>query len=263
VLPIVFGLLLSEHPEVRAKQHAALTAAHGKALADAAWHEGNGLASLHPMLRLPLAELAFPALRSRPRPEQDAIMASVHALIHADGRLTVSEYCLSRLLHEEMYEAVHHTPSWGKRRYTLSASRGAAATLLATLAFVGNQHPAAAEQAFHAGVSGLYPEQRLPYAPPPQGVSALEQVWPALDGLGPDDKERLVQAMVAVIGNDGQLTVTELELLRTICAMVHCPLPPLAQQQPGPAGPTGPAGPGGHAAPQPRGTASVYPRRPS
>jgi Zn-dependent protease with chaperone function len=255
VLPLVFGLLLSEHQEVRVKQHDVLSARHGKALADAAWHEGNTLAALHPMLRLPLAELAFPALRSRPRPEQDAVMASVHALIQADGRLTVSEYCLSRLLQEEMYEAVHHNPSWGKRHYTLSASRGAAATLLATLAYVGNQNPAAAEQAFHAGIAALYPQQRLPYAPPAQGVSALEQVWASLDGLGPDDKERLVQAMVAVIGNDGQLTVTELELLRTICAMLHCPLPPLAQQQPGPAG--------GPATPRPQGAAPVHPPRPA
>jgi Zn-dependent protease with chaperone function len=256
VLPLVFGLLLSEHQEVRVKQHAALSARHGKTLADAAWNEGNGLAALHPMLRLPLAELAFPALRNRPRPEQDAIMASVHALILADGRLTVSEYCLSRLLQEEMYEAVHRAPSWGKRRYSLSAGRGAAATLLATLAYVGNRDPAAAEQAFHAGVAGLFPQQRLPYAPPEQGVSALEQVWPALDGLNPADKELLVQAMVTVIGHDGQLTVTELELLRTICAMVHCPLPPLAEQQPGPAG-------GDAATPRPRGAAPAHPPRPA
>ncbi|HEY8473624.1 MAG TPA: M48 family metallopeptidase [Natronosporangium sp.] len=250
-LPLVFGLLLSEHPEVRQAQHQVLASRHGKPLADAAWHEGNTLASLHPMLRLPLAELAFPALRNRPRPEQDAIMTTVHALIRADGRLTVSEYCLSRLLHEELYEAVHHTPSWGQRRYTLHASRDAAATLLATLAAVGNQQPAAAEQAFHAGVAALFPQQRLPYAPPAEGVTALEQVWAQLDGLQPADKERLVQAMVAVIGNDGQLTVTELELLRTICAMLHCPLPPLAQQQPGATGPGVPP------PPPARGTASV------
>lgn len=225
VVPLVFGLLLSEHEQVRTNQHAALAARHGKPIADAAWREAGALATLHPLLRLPLAEVAFPALRARPRPEQDAILDSVYALIQADGRLTVSEYCLSRLLHEELYEAVHHQPPWGRRRYTLPASRGAATVLLATLASAGHRDVAAAEQAFAAGAARLFPGQQLRYAPPAEGVPALEQVWPALDGLNPADKELLLQAMVTVIGHDGEMTVPELELLRTICAMLHCPLP--------------------------------------
>jgi Zn-dependent protease with chaperone function len=227
VVPLVFGLLLSEHEQVRVSQHAALVARHGQPIADAAWQEAGRLSALHPMLRLPLAEVAFPALRGRPRPEQDAVMASVHALIQADGRLSVSEYCLSRLLHSELYEAVHHTPPWGRRRYSLAASRGAAGTLLAVLATAGHTDRSAAEQAFHAGVATLLPGQQLPYSPPAEGVTALEQVWPALDGLNPADKELLLRAMVTVIGHDGEMTVPELELLRTICAMLHCPLPPL------------------------------------
>jgi Zn-dependent protease with chaperone function len=250
VLPLVFGLLMSEQEQVRVNQHAALVARHGQAVADAAWQEGGALTALHPMLRLPLAELAFPALRHRPRAEQDAIIGSIHALIQADGRISVSEYCLSRLLHEEMYEAEHRSPSWGKRRYSLSASRGAAATLLATLAHAGNEHPGAAEQAFQAGVARLFPQQQLPYAPPAAGVAALEQVWPALDGLNPADKELLVQSMVTVIAHDELMTVTEMELLRTICAMLHCPLPPLAAQPP--------VG-GGAGAPHPHGAAAVRP----
>jgi Zn-dependent protease with chaperone function len=229
VVPLVFGLLLSEHEQVRTSQHAALAARHGSAVADAAWREAGALSTLPPLLRLPVAELAFPALRSRPRPEQDAIMDSVHALIKADGRLSVSEYCLSRLLHEELYEAVHHRPSWGRRRYSLPASRGAASTLLATLAAAGHTEPGAAQRAYEAGVARLLPGQRLPYSPPAAGVTALEQTWQALDGLNPADKELLLQAMVTVIGHDGQMTVAELELLRTICAMLHCPLPPLVE----------------------------------
>lgn len=242
VLPLVFGLLLGEQEEVRANQHAALAARHGQAVADAAWQEGSTLASLHPMLRLPLAELAFPALRHRPRAEHDAVIASVRALVEADGRLTVSEYCLSALLHAELYEAVHRAPPWGRRRYSLAASRGAAATLLATLAHAGHPEPAAAEPAFHAGAARLFPQQRLPYRPPEAGVLALQQVWPALDGLNPADKELLVQALVAVVAHDEQMTVAEMELLRTVCALLHCPLPPLAQQLPTPAGDTAAGG---------------------
>lgn len=230
VLPLVFGLLLSAHPQVRSHQHAVLTARHGKAVADVAWREGEALASLHPMLRLPLAEVAFPALRERP--ERDAAMATVHALIQADGRLSVHEYCLSRLLHEELYEAGHRAPSWGRRRYSLPASRSAALTLLAALAQEGHRDPQAAAQAFAAGAQRLFPGEPAAYAPPPHGVASLEAVWAPLDGLAADDKRRLVESMVAVISHDGKMTVAEAELLRTICAMLHCPLPPLAETVP-------------------------------
>ncbi|MGH8775371.1 MAG: hypothetical protein ACRDWI_09445 [Jiangellaceae bacterium] len=171
----MFGLELTGEQEVRVPQHAALAARHGAAVADATWHEAGALTGLHPMLRLPLAELAFPALRDRPRPEQDTVLASVQTLIEADGRLSVSEYCLSRLMHAELYEAIHHTPAWGRRRYSLSASRGAAGLLLATLAHAGHGEPAAAEAAFHAGVAVLLSGQRLRHAPLAEGVLALEQ----------------------------------------------------------------------------------------
>jgi hypothetical protein len=38
--------------------------------------------------------------------------------------------------------------------------------------------------------------------------------------------------MVTVIGHDGVMTVSEIELLRTVCAVLHCPLPPLAHARP-------------------------------
>ncbi|NUT37753.1 MAG: peptidase M48, partial [Hamadaea sp.] len=66
------------------------------------------------------------------------------------------------------------------------------------------------------------------YVPPPRGVVELEGVWTALDELAPADKSRLVQAVVAVIGADRSVSVAEAELLRTVCALLHCPLPPLS-----------------------------------
>jgi hypothetical protein len=38
--------------------------------------------------------------------------------------------------------------------------------------------------------------------------------------------------MVTVIGHDDVMTVAEIELLRTVCALLHCPLPPLADARP-------------------------------
>lgn len=233
VVALVFGLLLSGQPEVRRHQHAALASRYGEQAADAARQEADVVASLHPMLRLPLAELTVPALRHLDPSRQETVVASVETLVRADGRLSVSEYCLSRLVREELHEAMHRRPSWGRKRYSLSARRSAGATLLAILAGTGHEQADQAAAAFRSGIERLFPGADLSYQPPEQGVTALEQAWAPLDGLNPADKQLLVEAMVAVVSHDQRVTVTEMELLRTICALLHCPLPPLAEQAAG------------------------------
>jgi hypothetical protein len=234
VLPLVFGLLLAADPATRANQHAALSARYGGTLADAAVAEAGGLAGLHPVLRLPLAELAFPALRHRPRPAQEAVLACIHALIRADGRIEVFEYCLSRLLHRELYEAMHRSSPWGRqgRRAPQDVTNRAIATLLALLAQAGTTDQRAAGAAYLAGLARVVPGEPIPFDPPAEGAVALEGRWPALDGLDGPEKEFLVAGMVTVIGHDGVMTVSEFELLRTVCALLHCPLPPMAQARP-------------------------------
>ncbi|MQA23964.1 MAG: M48 family metalloprotease [Micromonosporaceae bacterium] len=227
VVPLMLGLLMSPQNEVRPRQHAAIAARHGKPLADAAWQDAAALSGLAPTLRLPLAELAFSALRRRSQPELEQVIGTISALIHADGRVDVFEYCLSALLHTELYELMHHRPPWGEQRRRLAASKAQVAALLAVLARVGDRDPRAAEAAYRAGLAAVLPGEAIPYAPPGQGITALDSVWPALDGLDGAEKALLVQSLVIVIGHDGVMTVQEVELLRTVCGVLHCPLPPM------------------------------------
>jgi hypothetical protein len=37
----------------------------------------------------------------------------------------------------------------------------------------------------------------------------------------------MVEAITEAIGHDGRVSVAEAELLRTICGVLHCPLPPM------------------------------------
>ena len=224
VVPLVLGLLLAEDPAARAAQHAVIAEQAGRPLADAAAAEADTLSGLHPLLRLPLAELSFPALRERAQLDREAVLGTVFALIHVDCRITPFEYCLSRLLYRELHESLdRRRPA----RTTLDANIPAAATLLSVLAQAGHADQAGAERAFAAGMRRvLRGRPPVPYLVPERGVVELEIVWDPLDGLAPADKALLVQAAVDAISQDGVLTVTELELLRTVCGLLHCPLPP-------------------------------------
>ncbi len=46
-----------------------------------------------------------------------------------------------------------------------------------------------------------------------------------LDQLQPQAKQKLIEALVRTVANDGMLKVEESELLRTTCALLHCPMP--------------------------------------
>ncbi|MCW4352999.1 M48 family metallopeptidase [Hoyosella sp. YIM 151337] len=228
VVPLIYGLLLSADHDVRTQQHAILVGKYGRELADAAWQAGGELQHLDPHLRLPLVEIAFPALRNREPDQIREIMATLSDLIAADGRVSVFEYCLGTLVFSGLHEVLTHKPRWSGSGQRLHSSRAAVTPLLAVLARVGNDEPRAAEKAFRAGMNVVYPGDDVRFELPQEGILALEHVWPAVDGLNGQDKAKLIEALVTTVMDNGRVTLEEAELLRTVCAVLHCPMPPLA-----------------------------------
>ena len=231
VVPLILALLLDEDLAVQHKQHAEIAARLGRetaVLAQALRTEQLG--ALHPMQRLPLAALAFPVLRLRPRPELNVVLDTLHAMVNTDGHVSVFEYCLGTLLLHQLREALdpsRHAP-FGRRRIT--HAKREAAILLALVAQAGHDNPHDALRAYLAGLQRVLPREHLDYAPPAEGVLALEMVWPALNSLNPAAKQLLIEAVTVAVSHDGRVRVSEAELLRTVCGVLHCPLPPMLER---------------------------------
>jgi hypothetical protein len=128
-------------------------------------------------------------------------------------------------------EAIDPSRAWvpGDRRLRSADVTAAAVTLMAVMAQAGHASHADAARAYLAGLGRVYPRINAPYAPPKNMLEALDEVWPKLDHLEPMAKELLIEGLVAAISHDGQVSVSEAELLRTICASLHCPLPPMLE----------------------------------
>ena len=228
VMALVLGLLLDPDPAIAGVQLEEVRARLGKTIAvDAEQLQRQQLAGLHPMLRIPLAELSFPVLRRRPRPQLEAFLDAVHAVGMADGRLSLFEYCLGRVLTLQLRESLSPARHAGIGRRQPVALRSEIATLLAVVAGAGHGDEAGGRHAYLAGLQRILPGERIDYRPPSNAPLALEQLWVPLDALDPLAKRVLVEAVTAAISHDGRVTVAESELLRTVCAMLHCPLPPL------------------------------------
>jgi hypothetical protein len=155
------------------------------------------------------------------------LLAVLDELARADAVISVSEYCLIRLVGSYLLDAGSPAERSRPGRAPVSEMQDAALNLLAAVAAAGNEDPAAAERAFRAGLARLLPGVAMPYAPPAEPWRTLDAGWAALVELDPRNKQVVVEALVTAVRDDGVLTVAEAELLRTACALLHCPLPPL------------------------------------
>ena len=239
VVTLVLALLLDADAGVRDKQHGEIAARLGRdrAVMAAALREehlidsGSGPGqALHPMLRLPLASLCFPVLCRRPRPEMSRVLDAIHAVVNTDARVSVFEYCLGTLLKMQVRASLDPSRQrqFGRRR--IADARNEIATLLAVVARAGHDTEQDALRANHAGMQRVLPHEAIGFAVPGEGVIALEPVWPVLDSLDPHAKQLLVEAVTAAVSHDGRIRVAESELLRTVCAVLHCPLPPMLER---------------------------------
>jgi hypothetical protein len=199
-------------------------------------------------LRLPLLDLAMPALRQMSPRQHQAFRAQVEALMNADQRLSLFEYTLRCVLHRHLDAQFLPRRPTGPVHSSPQKLAPAMARVLALLAWEGQPEPDQAARAFDTGMRS-YLGGNHTYRLPPREECSLAEFDGALQTLrrsAPAVKRRIVGVCAACIQADQQVTVREAELLRAVCDTLDCPLPPLVvgetegrgtTSQPGEAGP--------------------------
>jgi Zn-dependent protease with chaperone function len=222
---LVLALLLSRDPEVRDRQLQILSKALG-ASNIAVIQQAVPLADgLDPMLRLPAVQQIFPALR-RAAPSQRRALAQIASdLIHADSRLDVFEFCLAKLLETLLHDDLEARTPHGK--LSLQDAQNEIFVLFVTLAQLGAHDDQAARMAYEAGMSSVFPLRRPQYQHLSDWPQRLSDALPRLEDLHPFAKKAVIEGLVKTIVSDDVMTVEEAELLRAVCALMHCPLPVL------------------------------------
>jgi hypothetical protein len=183
-------------------------------------------ASLDLYLRLPAIEAVFPGLLGLLPHEQHALLETLAAMEREDGQTELFESCLNLLVRHGLADGRHgaiamdHGSLWHAGR--------ALQTLLSIVAMHGAPDDVGARNAaYRAGTDFMGGAAAPPIAVPPNWAAALDASLGKLARLGPTDKRRIVAALTATVAHDGRLSLAEAELLRTLCAILRCPLPPL------------------------------------
>jgi Zn-dependent protease with chaperone function len=222
---LTLAMLLDPAGHLRHAQRQAVADALGADAGDALIRLHEAVGALPPGGRLPLLDQAMPALRALPVAESDAMLRIADTLIAADGRVALLEFLLLTTLRRRVgsQARIRRRPI----HRSLRELPDEAALVLSLIAHLRTSRPAA--EAYAAGRALL---EGLPAQPRPRdtlGREALTAALDRLDRLMPLAKPALVKACAATAWDDGDARVDwrAASALRTVCAALDAPMPPM------------------------------------
>ena len=224
---VICSLLLSRDDEIREDQLLRIVQVLGADSEAQVRALRQAMAGLERTQRLPLIEMAFPALRRRPESELIRFMGLIDELIEADGRVEVFEFALARLTARQIEDLLNPKRVSAGGSKTIGKLQSEALDLLMIVAAHGHDDPAQALAALRAGQTRLVGQTFDDSPRLDQWTQRLDRSMKALDALRLSEKKELMAALVNVVMHDGQVLPREYELVRVICGALHVPLPVL------------------------------------
>ena len=226
---LLYGLLLDGDAAMRGRQHFFVTNKAGPDALRLLSELEPALRALRPEHKLPLLQLALPALRHLPPASLAPFLDTLDELVHADGQVSTFEFALQKILTRTL--ALGEKPGASVVQvYSFNSVADEINVVLSALAHTASNAGVDTAGAFAAGADQLkLLDGKLALLEP--AACDFVRLDAALDKLatasGPI-KQRTLFAAAHVVGANGEFLVAEAELLRAIAAALDCPMPPLA-----------------------------------
>lgn len=183
------------------------------------------LSGLGAETRLPLIDMALPALKREPEETRRLFLEQLEALCNADDHFSLFEWTLMALARQQLDEQA------GRNRHTRFHRLGAVAQdlqqLFSVLVWAGGAKGEQAESLFRQYAGSLLPAARTLLPLSHCKTAKLFQAVDRLADLSPLLKGPVIDAAADLAMADGMLKTAEKELLRALSSLLECPLPPL------------------------------------
>jgi Zn-dependent protease with chaperone function len=226
---LIYFLLLDPRKEILGKQMSLIAKMAEPEVLQILESARPHLGSIPPELRLPILDLAIPALRLLSEGQYRAFIQLVKALVDADEKTDVFEYALQRVLTHYLDpvfdgQVVRRPANY----YSIRGLGQETSILLSVLARKGHELGVDAATAFQAAVETIQdPKTKFQLLDPE--LCTWDMLDGALDKLNEGSaqlKKLLLSAALTCLMHDKEITVEEVELFRAICAVLDCPAPP-------------------------------------
>ncbi|MFN3242003.1 MAG: M48 family metallopeptidase [Planctomycetota bacterium] len=222
---LVYALLLDDDDRERDKQLGMLEDTGEETRHDARSFYRD-VAALPRTMRLPLIELAMPALRRMNADQRRDLRRRARELALADDHLSPFEFALLKTLERHVPDEAAPVRRRGGRPEAMIDHVEDASLVLSVIAHAGaGGDDAEAAAAFARGCEVLaMPEAHLI----PAADATPQQLDVAIDGLervSPFGKRNLIHACAEVAAHDGHLDPDEVDLVRALAELWECPVP--------------------------------------
>ncbi len=224
---VLFGLFLSPEENVRQKQLQEIQDQFGIQTKTNSMEYAQSFERMNQALRLPAFDLALATLKTLPDENRETILRAIDKLIGMQRELSPSNYIWRTLLLHTLRPKQQMT----NRVSSIKALKADTASLLALLSFISSADDTERHQAYAAAVmQAPFDAPWPPYtAPEALSLQEFDRILTTLASTRPLFRKKIVNACVTAVKYDNQVIPTEAELLRVICKILDCPVPPQMQ----------------------------------
>ncbi|MBU0590405.1 MAG: M48 family metallopeptidase [Gammaproteobacteria bacterium] len=182
--------------------------------------------ALEKRFRLPIIDIAIPALKQLSDGQFPTFKENLVALINMDARVDLFEWSLQKILFRHLEGHFHKTPLTSVRHEDPGQLKREFGLVLSVIAHAGATDKSSAQSAFEASAQALDAKGLALLAKDQIRIADLDQALGKLDQLAPAAKSRLLTACVISTWHDQRATPAEVELLRAFASVLDCPMPP-------------------------------------
>lgn len=223
---VIYCLLLDKGAELREQQLALLQHRADKDVYALAISLIPQMDALEKRFRLPIIDIAIPALKQLSDSQYPSFKENLVALVNMDDRVDLFEWSLQKILFSHLGGHFGKAPLAARRRADPGQLTRELGLVLSVIAYAGAADQGSAQSAFDASAQSLADKGLALLAKDQIRLADLDQALGTLDRLAPADKSRLLTACVISTWHDQRATPTEVELLRAFASVLDCPMPP-------------------------------------
>lgn len=224
---IIYAMLIDSKPEIASQQLEQLSENANAETLQSLMPLIDLARDLPKKFRLPLVDLAMPALRQLSHAQYFRFKANLNALIRADGEVKLAEWTLKSAVLGYLQKDFEKARFQRNGSMKIERLRAECALVLSFVAALSEE--ADQRVSFAAGIAELHlAEGDISYSATPSFVD-LDKAVLRLQRLAPLQKPILLKACAAAIAADAKASVDEIELLRGLSALLDCPMPLLPE----------------------------------
>ena len=220
---VVYCLLLDRDGDIRRRQFARLQETADPATLQETLNLSFSVRQLDRRLRLPLIDLAMPALRTMSLEQARTFRENIREMIDSDSAVSLFEFTVEKILNRHLDSVFVETPARKIEFRKIQPLLPDCAVVLSMLARVGNGSEDDAVAAFSAGALELDPSLTIL---PPESCSRdrLEKALDNLVSATPTVKQTALTSFARAVVHVS--TAGGAELLRAVSEALECPMPP-------------------------------------